>query len=779
MEIDTEARHAKLSAKEFAGFGLPRALAAGRMQSWRAAVGTAWHNDLREQAAAKDAHARFEVPFSALYPQGSWTLEISGRVDQVICSHGTSLLREVKTITRCLPEAKATLREDYPEHFLQLACYLALVGFDPSLRDLGQLTGELVFVDYRAGVLQTVTAPKDWKADFAAQAERLVSWLEQQREYQERLRHLIIPAAFDELRPEQAVPLGQIRHALNEGGTTLFQAPTGFGKTGLSLQAGLEQVRDGRYDRVLFLSGKSSGQMAAVKQLEAFAKNNLLGPRCFQMRSKREHAERCPLPHCDGRRSCSDSLRKAPAGLTLSPQRFLQGGSLRLDGVLALAAENALCPYEVSRAALPGAEVWVCDYNYVFSPPHRTFLDNLYGFQAERSCLIIDEAHNLPSRVSAIYSFSASAREADHLISQLRFYGAGARLLASWEQWMTFLDRLKPCDRHEQLVTYEAADLLEAMTEAINQATLDWESLPNSLAESLFAPLWWLEILSSEGLVHLIWSRNTAELRVDCLDAATAIAARLKAFGASLSMSATLAPVDLFAKAIGHDSTAPKTIRAAAPWREEGYRVAIDARVDTRYRRRADYYAVTAQTAATLAQTSVAPVAVFFPSYQYAETIRAYLSAENPGLNVAMQPRTMDLSGQMRFIEESLLTAHLLFFVLGSSFSESIDSLGGKIEAAMVVGPALPEVSPLQKAREGQHAQAGKSEAFRRAWVVPAMQKVNQALGRLVRAPDHQARVLLHCRRFQDDAYQSALDLDFRPQDTLRTDEDLAIWLKS
>ncbi len=778
VEIDTQERRVKLSAKDFATFGLPGAMTSMRAQAWRAAVGTAWHNDLRNQTAAEDTTARFEVPFNVLYPQDGWTFEIGGRIDQLLPTAVGSLLREIKTVTRNLPESVDSLRADYPEHFLQLACYLALAPFDPNLQDLGELSGELVFVDYRAGVLQNVPAPENWKADFEAQAARLAAWLEERREHEKRLRRLDIPPAFAELRPEQAAPLHKLQQSLAAGGIALFQAPTGFGKTGLALQAALEQVRNGKYDRVLFLSGKSTGQMAAMRQLEAFSKNNSNGPHCFQMRSKREHAERCPLPRCDGRKSCQESLRAAPPGLTLSPSRFLQGGSLRLDGVLSLSAECGLCPYEISRAALPGAEVWVCDYNYIFSPPHRGTFDNQLDFRSARTCLIVDEAHNLPSRVEDVFSFAASAGEAVYIVNQLRLLGAWGKIIAAWEAWADFLDKLKPKDRHESLVSYEAADALEALTQATGEAQLDWDTIPDEFAERLFAPYWWLEILRTEGLAHLVWTRAAGELRVDCLDAASAIGPRLREFGAALLMSATLDPLDVFRDSAGLDAKETQTVRAGAPWREEGYRVAIDARIDTRFRRRADYYAVTAQTVATLADATATPVAVFFPSYQYAETIRAYLGAEQPGLTVAMQPRAIDLDGQMRFIDEALLTAHALFFVLGSSFSESIDQLGGKIEAALVVGPALPEVSPLQKARETAHAHAGRDEAFRRAWIVPAMQKINQALGRLVRAPGQQARVVLHCRRFRDEAYRNALDVDFTPEETLRGDEDLLLWLR-
>ena len=47
----------------------------------------------------------------------------------------------------------------------------------------------------------------------------------------------------------------------------------------------------------------------------------------------------------------------------------------------------------------------------------------------------------------------------------------------------------------------------------------------------------------------------------------------------------------------------------------------------------------------------------------------------------------------------------------------------------MVVGPALPEVNPVQRARLAALAALGRDAAFDRVYRIPGMQKVNQALG--------------------------------------------------
>jgi Rad3-related DNA helicase len=170
-------------------------------------------------------------------------------------------------------------------------------------------------------------------------------------------------------------------------------------------------------------------------------------------------------------------------------------------------------------------------------------------------------------------------------------------------------------------------------------------------------------------------------------------------------------------------------------------------------------------------------VAVFFPSYAYAETLSRELARSHPGLRVALQPRLTDLAAQTAWVEESLALTDALFLVLGSSFAESIDLLGGRVSHAMVVGPALPEVNAIQRARLAEYADLGREAAFRRVYQIPGMAKVNQALGRLVRAPGQRARILLHCRRFADVSYAQLLAPDYQFGQNLLDDSDLAAWL--
>ena len=167
------------------------------------------------------------------------------------------------------------------------------------------------------------------------------------------------------------------------------------------------------------------------------------------------------------------------------------------------------------------------------------------------------------------------------------------------------------------------------------------------------------------------------------------------------------------------------------------------------------------------------PIAVFFPSYAYAEAVIGGVP------DAALQPRRSDLSAQSSWVNGALDRGQALFLVLGSGFAEGIDLLGGRVEHAMVVGPALPEVNPVQRARLAALSELGRDGAFDRVYRIPGMVKVNQALGRLVRSPGQAARVLLHCRRFSEPGYERLLAEEYRSGRRILEDDDLSGWLAS
>jgi Rad3-related DNA helicase len=822
------------------------------------------------------------------------------------------LLREIKTVTRPLPADETELRAAYPSYFGQLATYAALQRLlpcragspnpaassaqtaapassapaatsapapasPPSPPPARLIRAELIFVEAASGLAQTIALTPADDAFFRVQLERVAEFLNLRLRARERLRHLAFRPAFASPRPGQESTQRDLTALFARHPLVLFEAPTGFGKTGVLLEFALGQLRSGHFDRALYLTSKSTGQLQVVRTLSAMTAppppsavpsvpslpslpsvpsvpslpsvpSPAATPVAFwHVRNKSEHCVNHTF-HC---------VRDSCAYLDGAAERWPQSGLARfyldekhprdLDTLRAAGRAARICPYEITRTALAFNDVWIGDYNYVFAPRNRGLFFEQPGFAAARTLLLLDEAHNLPSRVADAYSHLVTAGDAFAVSNELHRLRPLASLVTAWDHWSHFLQHLRATSALSLAEEDDARHLLSNLASLVKTVPLDLAALGPQTADSIWQIPALADELAASDLPRLWWCPRDGELHLTCLDAASAIGATLREFGGVVLASATLTPVDGFATACGLDSSSipsipsvpsfpspapdklgdltkratknlyrqltsaaellrveeardaaqPALLRAATPWRDAAYDVAFDARVDTTFQHRSHHYTATAATIAALhaaaASHPVGPplagapptsaVAVFFPSYAYAEAIRAELAAIAPTLRVALQPKLRDLAAQSAWVADSLLAADALFLVLGSSFAESIDALGGRITHAMVVGPALPEVNAVQRARlevcraGSPNPASSRDAAFRRVYQIPGMTKVNQALGRLVRAPGQRARVILHCRRFLEPSYASLLAPDYQSGTNLLDDAAFAAWL--
>lgn len=790
MEFDLDQRTASLSVGEFSSFTLgPQSSGgSGHQGIWRAQLGTQWHQELRQQVSTEQSDAEFEVSITGQIFHQGWTLSFAGRIDQILPGRDLVTLREIKTVTRELPTSEEELRSEYPEYFAQIATYLALRRIAEPKQSY---RAELLFVEAGSGLAQPVPLQPIDESQYRGQLDRVAEFLNLRLQSRERLRNLRYQPAFDSPRPGQETTQADLTSAFEKHPAVLFEAPTGFGKTGVLLEFALGQLQSGHFDRALYLTSKSTGQIQVVRQLAAMTTPDQGVPAnpstdtadapavaAWHVRNKSEHCINHTF-HCV-RDSCSylrDMEERWP-GSGLSRFYRLESHARDLETLRNAGREARICPYEITRASLAFNDVWIGDYNYVFAPNNRTLFYQQSGFNPARTLLIIDEAHNLPSRAADAHSHIVHANDVRALLAELDHLNAPTPLVRAWESYTQLLSALLPMDSIPHALEDDLHDTLEIIINQLATQPLDYAALGPQFSDQLWQTQVLSDWLKDNHLRKLLWCRREGELSFTCLDAGPAIGKTLHAYGGIVLASATLSPVDTYAETCGLDlAHTPVHIHASTPWRDGAYDVAVDARVETTYQQRTRYFAITAATVTAMQEAAQGPIAVFFPSYAYAESVLKTLNSGDSVLRVALQPRLRDLHTQSTWVEESLALSDALFLVLGSSFAESIDLLGGHISHAMVVGPALPEVNAVQRARMAEFEPQGRDIAFRRVYQVPGLQKVNQALGRLVRAPGQRAKVLLHCRRFTEARYASLLATDYQFGVNITSDDELNDWL--
>ncbi len=761
MLIDIKDKRIEVSAQEFATFR-PGPGAGASSSPWRAEAGRQWHETLRQHAINESPDWVFEQSSKCEISALSWKIIITGRTDQQ-CLRGNRLhIREIKTVITTLPRRPEFLQQRYAHHFLQLGAYCHAARFLP---DVNEVIGELVFVDPTDGTKQIVPLPITAESDLLKQAEVIAAHAENRRASHARLLTLPTRIPFKEPRPEWTQACTDLEQATIESRQRLMVAPTGFGKTSAALHHGLSLLRSGRVGRLLYVTGKGTGQLQVLSELRRLAHSDEL--RAMVLRPRAEH-------EVEGMPDDIEEIRKNWARAAIDPQSLLSEGA-ELRRIREIGRIAGVPPWDITKAMLAHAEVIICDYNYVFSPRNRAALETIPGWNDGDTMLIVDEAHNLPERAAECLSIRDDANAAAVFAHTLLQCKAPEAWYNATQAWADFLKRLPKADALSPDDRMEALALAEKLALLGETFPLDTDTLPEAARNAVWNATLWLKRLEEADLGWLLWSPKAGQLSLDCLTAAKATGERLTAFSHFVLMTATPGPKGALANECGLDADLLHRTDALAPWRHGAYTVAIDGRVDTRLKTRDSHNNRTA--IALIKLSNEGAVAAFFPSYKYAETIVTEIRRIYPEATIALQPRGLGPDGTARFVEDALKPSVILCLILGGSLGEGVDMLGGRIRSAVVIGPALPEVNALQEARRKMFVEDGADDPFALAYIRPGMRKVNQALGRLVRAPGHTARVLLHCRRFADESYKNLLSNEYGEPEIVTDDEEFNQWI--
>lgn len=767
MQIDFANRIVRLSVGEFSNYNSPSNVNTHHSNLWRAQQGRLYHEQAQKELLTTQPSAEFEIPVEASWLQDGWEFKLSGRIDQQIQDGNTTLIREIKTTTLELPLYPEELEQIHTNYFTQIACYRILTQHLPDYKN-SQILAEIEFINIKEGTSQTIQINDSHKAFFNTQLKRILSFLNRRQNTKEHLKNLKYQSAYTHLREGQKDLIEELTCASNSNDTILLEAPTGFGKTGIVIEHALSQLKSGHFDRVIYLTSKSTGQLHIAHELSRMCSEL----RYIQMRTRADHAIESPQHTCTNTIECEQAHYKTLANFELQPEAFFQDQTLTLERAREYGSQTGTCPYSLTKFCLTYADFWIGDLNYIFAPQSQSVFSEVAGFDPRNTLLIIDEAHNLPQRVEKNLSIEIDADGLFFMLDILKTTAGVSKVVQNLlEDLHDLLHSIHESPELSSSVYESALEITDELSNQLLYSEIDFQKIP----EPAFEYLWIIPELNKRLNAYnhenwLLWSPQDRHLSLTCLDASRHIHNCLKPFGSRLLMSATLSPIDSFATESGIDLKKTAYCVGLAPWRENTCKVAIDTRVNTHFKGRAKHYSTTAETIQTLHQTKEVfeqPIVVFFPSYQYAQNVFTYLETLNPYLRIAFQERNQDFQDQASYLEEALDYADVIFLIIGSSYAEGIDHLGGRVSVAMVVSPALPEVNPVQKAKVNIHSAANAQLAFKQVSIVPGMRKINQAIGRLIRSPKHHSKILLHCRRFAENEFLELLDPELKNNCTI------------
>ena len=702
-----------------------------------------------------------EVPVKLKLERLGISLLVQGRIDGLCLDGDVCRVEEIK-IPAVPP---ASVREnDYPVHWAQAEIYAYM---ELKLNSLERAEVRLVYSSLtgQRRVFSREYGSSQLEGRFFTYLDEYVSRLKRSDDYLKTAlpsaKEAVFP--FDSFRDGQKAFAERGYDAIKGRTCLLAQAPTGIGKTAAALYPAVRALGEGLTDIVFYLTARSTGRLAAENCLE------LMRRRGLSLRSVSLFAKRklCPTPHVN----CDPALcPRAKGYFDRQKNAVKESWDTHVFGqeeILALADRFNLCPFELSLALCETAQVIICDYNYVFDPAVklRRFFD-----RACRFTLLIDEAHNLPGRVTEMHSASLNETELKAFLKKLDpevpFFDP---LISAVNAVLALLPVAFPPE-----MSLEKPEALIGALKALGDELRPLLGLDLSITED--ARLMYFDCLafiracdSFDPATHRLLSLsdgNGAERKIWLWQPTGAISRVLKKSRGALLFSATLSPIEHYSYLMGLDrDRGDETLSLPSPFPRENLKsLCLD--IPAVYSKRSESASRVARALRTLAESKTGNYIACFPSHAYLEAVFREFSYSAPEIRAIKQSRNMDEAARQQFLdsfEAAPETSLVGFIVLGGVFSEGIDLTGERLIGAAIVGVGMPQIGFERDCLKTLYDEKDEN-GFVTAYVYPGIGKCLQAAGRVIRSDTDRGALLFIDERYGLPAYRRLLPGYLRPK---------------
>lgn len=684
-----------------------------------------------------------EIPLKLTLPldDGESTLTIAGRMDAFLDGE-IPVVEEIKLWQGTVPPEEAI-----PAHRMQAVVYAHILC---ATRGTENVEIQVAYVT-RSGNVQALFPETLSAAQCAEAFEGLLQpWLHRRGLMQAHARRrdaalweLRFP--FDAWRPGQREMAAQCYTAIKRGKRLFASMPTGTGKSAAALFPALKALGEGYSDKVFYLTARTTQRQGPLDALVRMREQPFhLWTLVLDAKERQcpQRPVRCSPETCP--RAKGHFLRDTEA-----IEELMRSEDWTPEAIADAAERHSLCPFELSLSLCELADLVICDYNYALDP--AVHIQRIFDW-AMPVTLLIDEAHNLQDRVREMLSGRADGRRARLLRSEVgkrlgrkhAFYKALTLLLRA----LTNLPVPEDC----------AEGILDTVPESLSDgvsAVLDaWmdaqkEGVWIDGAVDFVGDLLRFQHAMQDGLAEhaVLWEgRRDRVVTLQALGIGDYFAAVTKPACGTVCFSATLHPLEDTQMLLGGEPE-DACFSVPSPFPPERLLV-LRHRINTRYSNRDHSVHAIANEIAAMVRAHPGRYIAFFPSYAYMRQVSEALEVP-----FVMQESGMSIAEREAFLRpfREREADCLALCVLGGIFAEGIDLPGDCLDGVAVVGIGLPQVGVFRESLRAWHEAAGR-DGFRYAYELPGLQRVVQAVGRVIRTEtDRGVALLLDDRYYRPD----------------------------
>jgi|GEM_PF-3594037 DNA excision repair protein ERCC-2 len=726
---------------------------------------------------------RSEVALSGEYISKSGTqLKLRGRIDILCETDSHSIITEFKTVVLPSGSLDELTLASMADFRLQASLYAYLLDMTYSIDDLTvpvKVQCEVKVLNLCDGEFKTWKF--DWdRTEIENRLEDYIAFLEDRAAIAVADKARRAKLASQLRWPEISFHSGQsemiqdIKDVLQQGANLLWQAPTGYGKTATMLYAALKHSLSAG-GTLYYATAKGTGKDPVWKFV------NKILPNCDDLRvlfiASRDDLctpslEGCSAEHCE--------RRQAPIHRPTDkdiPAELLDCNLINEEILCDVAESHTLCPTELQQWMIERADLIVGDYNFVYDPSAR--LSVFRQPEYEHWTLLVDEAHNLVQRGQDIFSLKIDVKEINTCLqlliedrwqfSENETYEEMIRLTESLVETIQMLlrdvegDVMAPIPPAEgiwsELSLEFGIGLGRLMIGAIDKLDPDLKVLLFEINNNV---KFMNELLKYDRSSHVFYGiHDSTEIGIMCLDPADHFRHVNAGFGSVAVFSGSIQPFQYYRSALGIDDRSLKELCSSSIFPVENSKVVLAKDIDTRLTSRQKCAPEIGRTLAEFCSLKIGGYLAIFPSFKFIDLIIPYIYRKD--VKLLVQQRGMG-AAEIKQIMESLKSSNetsLALIVAGGRLAEAIDFTGDSCVGVAVVGPCLPPPSPFRQALRYYWQSMGE-DGKKIAYIMPAMQKVIQAAGRMLRHKDERGVILL-----MDDRYISERYVDLLPEEWL------------
>ena len=605
---------------------------------------------------------------------------------------------------------------------------------------------------------------------------------------------------FPTVREKQDELMSEAEKAIEKGNSLVAHAPTGLGKTAATLTPAMEYAKENN-KKVLFLTPRHSQHQIAVETVKKMQERHdieltvvdLLGKKWLcNIDGVEEMTSGDFKDYCQTLRD-EERCDFYTAMYDMDEHKLKDEAKDKLDAVEGepmhseefKKATPSFCPYYMMMELARKSDLIIADYFHVFHPGVRESIFERADTTLEDTILIVDEAHNLPSRTRSLFSSSISIPQIDRSITEAEKFGY-YDIEEHLEQLRNIIrkiadekfeagsheEKIKKKDLKDPVSSIKDYGELIVDLEAVADEVTDEQerSYCNGIAE--FLSDWDGE---DNGFFRVIKRSRSAsgnrylQINYSCLDPQISTKEPLNNCHSSIMMSGTLTPQSMYVDLLGLNPDKTTTKAFSSPFPDENQETLLVPTVTTKYSERDEsMYQKYAWYLAKSFDSVPGNCAVFFPSYSMMHKIRDMLF-ERTDRNIFVERQDMNKEEKQtllnKFADRKEEGDGVLLGVSAGSFGEGVDFPGEIMKAVFVVG--LPLQRPDLETKGLINFYDYK---FNKGWdygySYPAMNRAIQAAGRCIRSKDDKGVIVYMDERYDWSNYRKVFPPDYKMKTT-------------